>query len=362
MYEILLSFESNAMSNYAYVPMEWHAFAGTDPTKKMNLTRFHKMIYDRIDTHHLTYTITMNGRHIELDDELCAILKVKTLRVEKIQDHVAFLVSLVVRAGDHYLFVQDALARYGPGREHMTTDEFVRDTKIQITKYLDGSHLDDNDDDEDDDVDYDDNDDDDYSVNRGEIGRILQNIEKYIPFCSIPVHGCGFASPCRISENLQIFLDVTTDECARTTVTQKVIEYIKQHELEDPNNRRYIIPDAKLLTIVGDGPTRLQRMQKRKDALLQRLLDDPTNERIRKRAEMVNVTDRLSYFNIQVHLNDCFPKWTPVRGLRRFEHWAAIFDEMNEKFDLPPMVDERPIFKKGGIGYWNGWNAVQELD
>jgi len=32
----------------------------------------------------------------------------------------------------------------------------------------------------------------------------------------------------------------------------------------------------------------------------------------------------------------------------------AILEELREKFDLPPSVDERPVFRNGGIGYWEG--------
>lgn len=37
----------------------------------------------------------------------------------------------------------------------------------------------------------------------------------------------------------------------RTQVTKKVWEYIKKHRLQDPVNRRYIIPDKKLAKVIG---------------------------------------------------------------------------------------------------------------
>jgi len=39
----------------------------------------------------------------------------------------------------------------------------------------------------------------------------------------------------------------------------------------------------------------------------------------------------------------------------------ALLRELHEKFDMPPMVDERAVFRKSGFGYWEGWNIVKEL-
>jgi len=38
----------------------------------------------------------------------------------------------------------------------------------------------------------------------------------------------------------------------------------------------------------------------------------------------------------------------------------VLLQELREKFDIPPMVDERPVFKNGGVGYWEGWNTLNE--
>lgn len=39
----------------------------------------------------------------------------------------------------------------------------------------------------------------------------------------------------------------------RTEVTQKVWAYIKQHNLQDPKNKRNIIPDDKLAKVFGSS-------------------------------------------------------------------------------------------------------------
>jgi len=61
--------------------------------------------------------------------------------------------------------------------------------------------------------------------------------------------------------------------------------------------------------------------------------------------------------------NNLFSLHPALRG--RFpavsEELRLLLQELHEKFDMPPMVDERPIFKKGGVGYWEAWNAVEHL-
>jgi len=43
------------------------------------------------------------------------------------------------------------------------------------------------------------------------------------------------------------------------------------------------------------------------------------------------------------------------------EEQRALLWELHEKFDVPPMVDSRPVFRNGGKGYWEGWTTVKEL-
>ena len=57
----------------------------------------------------------------------------------------------------------------------------------------------------------------------------------------------GFAKPTNLSPDLCAFLGLPSDTMvARTDVTKKVTEYIKEHNLQNPENRREIVPDAKL--------------------------------------------------------------------------------------------------------------------
>tara|TARA_B100001769_G_C21698018_1_gene385532 strand:+ start:102 stop:569 length:468 start_codon:yes stop_codon:yes gene_type:complete len=64
----------------------------------------------------------------------------------------------------------------------------------------------------------------------------------------------GFAKPSKISDILSSFMEKSPDTLvARTEVTQYLIKYIKTNSLQDPNNKRKIIPDKKLLELLDSG-------------------------------------------------------------------------------------------------------------
>ena len=61
----------------------------------------------------------------------------------------------------------------------------------------------------------------------------------------------GFAVPSLISNDLADFLNVPHgSELARTEVTSKVIQYVKDHNLQNPEKKVQIIPDDKLTKIL----------------------------------------------------------------------------------------------------------------
>ena len=63
----------------------------------------------------------------------------------------------------------------------------------------------------------------------------------------------GFVKPTRISDELAGFLGVDLGvEMARTDVTKEITAYIRKHKLQDKDNGRKIIPDAKLKNLLGD--------------------------------------------------------------------------------------------------------------
>lgn len=57
----------------------------------------------------------------------------------------------------------------------------------------------------------------------------------------------GFARPGPVSKELSSFLGLNKDELiARTQVAKKISEYIKEHNLKNPDNKKEIIIDKKL--------------------------------------------------------------------------------------------------------------------
>lgn len=73
---------------------------------------------------------------------------------------------------------------------------------------------------------------------------------------STPRKPSGFASPVVVSDELYSFLanfGVTKgDPIARTDVTRYITSYIKEHNLQNPEHRREIMPDATLSKIFGE--------------------------------------------------------------------------------------------------------------
>lgn len=62
----------------------------------------------------------------------------------------------------------------------------------------------------------------------------------------------GFAKPCKISDELCEFIGVPLgSEQSRTDITRFINSYVKEHNLNNPQNRREIFPDAKLKKILN---------------------------------------------------------------------------------------------------------------
>jgi chromatin remodeling complex protein RSC6 len=64
----------------------------------------------------------------------------------------------------------------------------------------------------------------------------------------------GFAIPSKVSLELCSFMEKEPGTLiARTEVTKKLTEYIATHKLQNPENRRQIIPDINLLSLLGES-------------------------------------------------------------------------------------------------------------
>lgn len=64
----------------------------------------------------------------------------------------------------------------------------------------------------------------------------------------------GFVKPTRISDELANFLGKSVGtEMARTDVSKEINAYIRANSLQRPDNGRFIVPDAKLTTLLKLG-------------------------------------------------------------------------------------------------------------
>jgi len=63
----------------------------------------------------------------------------------------------------------------------------------------------------------------------------------------------GFAVPTLVSDELCLFMNVEPGTfVSRTNVTKKLTEYISEKKLQNPENRRQVIPDTVLSSLLGE--------------------------------------------------------------------------------------------------------------
>ena len=63
----------------------------------------------------------------------------------------------------------------------------------------------------------------------------------------------GFARPTNVSDELCIFMGREKGSLvSRTDVTKSIIKYIAEHNLQNPQNKRQILPDETLLNLFGN--------------------------------------------------------------------------------------------------------------
>jgi upstream activation factor subunit UAF30 len=64
---------------------------------------------------------------------------------------------------------------------------------------------------------------------------------------------CGFARPTSVSDEMCVFLSIDAGtEVSRTTVTRALIQYIKDKNLQNPANKKQILPDDTLYSQYGE--------------------------------------------------------------------------------------------------------------
>jgi len=85
-----------------------------------------------------------------------------------------------------------------------------------------------------------------------ETKRELKSMKKEIQKRKVNKKPSGFATPTRISKELCDFMNIDEGtKKARTEVTQYLISYINDNDLQNIANRREINPDAKLTSLLA---------------------------------------------------------------------------------------------------------------
>jgi chromatin remodeling complex protein RSC6 len=68
-----------------------------------------------------------------------------------------------------------------------------------------------------------------------------------------PRKKCGFALPTDVTNELCDFIGVEKEtKIARTEVTKQIMSYIKTNNLQNPENKKMIVPDEKLWKLLGE--------------------------------------------------------------------------------------------------------------
>ena len=64
---------------------------------------------------------------------------------------------------------------------------------------------------------------------------------------------CGFAVPTKVTSELCIFMGLELDTLvSRTEATKFLMKYISENKLQNPSNKRIIVPDVKLYALLGE--------------------------------------------------------------------------------------------------------------
>lgn len=88
----------------------------------------------------------------------------------------------------------------------------------------------------------------------------------------------GFAKPTKLTDELCVFLKISKDSLlARTEVTRRLNAYFREHNLQNPANKKEILPDAAIKKLLN-----------------------------------LKAEDTLTYFNLQRHMKHLFVPTVPV--------------------------------------------------
>lgn len=92
---------------------------------------------------------------------------------------------------------------------------------------------------------------------RNDLTRVLRKTKRNTtPKDKSKLSNSGLMKPVVISKDLAAFMKVPADSLhSRVSVTNAICNYIKDHNLQNPNNKREILPDADLARILHYNPS-----------------------------------------------------------------------------------------------------------
>lgn len=71
----------------------------------------------------------------------------------------------------------------------------------------------------------------------------------------------GFMKPVSVSDELRSFIDINNDDpITRVLITQKLCQYIKENNLQKPEDKREIIPDEKMKKLFDIQPNESEKL------------------------------------------------------------------------------------------------------
>lgn len=123
-------------TTFSYIPKQWHDFISSqDYSKKVNLTRFYKSIYDHVDKYNL---YTEDKQSITCDNILRKLLHNVTIKYVKVQEVIQhllqYLVSVDGNDGKFYLLLWDYVTsdHFKNEDEQQTLGQFQESTGLRL--------------------------------------------------------------------------------------------------------------------------------------------------------------------------------------------------------------------------------------
>ena len=352
------------ITNWNYVPKDWHDILLKDNKydEKVNLTRIFKAVYDSSE-------ITYDDGVMHFNSKLEPLMKVFELDYTAVQDHIRILLlhlcKVQINDDTYYELLWDRIQNIietVDGADKWTVEQLSDYLQLSVNLYSSDYDL----------PEYENFNRDNFVSYDGDPNRVFEYFEyganpfgmgsfllprnlklfqladscykffTWEKYCEL-----NFNKPIHISKKMSSFLNIPFDKkIGRTEVTKRLLDYIKDHGLEDPSNRQKLIMDSKLESIIGDTDERLKVLETRRTI----------------RSTTV-VTTNVTYFNLQIFINKHFPKtkkdvsfglpfnipqWKEIYNeMYHYHYWKDVHCELNRYWHQPPCAKN----SRGGYHY-----------